>query len=126
MESARPYENEHCICQISPLDLSNVVVHRSHFVIVLPYRFLTNKGLWKYINLPYYSTHRGLTKQSGYDYSNFFLIFASSECADKPVNCSIGPTNMTSVSGEKRHSDWDVNVVKVHLGANTPNNQNIF
>jgi len=33
---------------------------------------------------------------------------------------------MTSVSGEKRHSDWDVNVVKVHLGANTPNNQNIF
>jgi hypothetical protein len=36
------------------------------------------------------------------------------------------PTGMTSVGGEKRHSDCGVNVVRcgnVHLGANTPNDQ---
>jgi hypothetical protein len=36
---------------------------------------------------------------------------------------------MTSVGGEKRHFDCDVNVVRcrnVHLGANTPNDQKCY
>jgi len=45
-----------------------------------------------------------LTKQSGHDCSNPLLL-TTPESANKTVKCSVGPTNMTSVAGEKRHSD---------------------
>ncbi len=54
-----------------------------------------------------------LTQQSDHDCSNLLLVFATSESADMRMKCSVEPTDMTPVGGEKRHSDWDVNVVKV-------------
>ena len=56
-----------------------------------------------------------LTEQSDHDCSNLLLIFAASESADMRVKCSVEPTDMTPVGGEKRH--LDVNEVKVLLFA---------
>ena len=69
-----------------------------------------------------------LTEQPHHDCSNLLLVFAASESANMGLRCIVKPTDMTLVGGEKWHSDWDVNVVKVlqlRLGANTPNDQNI-
>lgn len=43
--SINTYKNEHGVSQISPLDLSDVVVHCGHLVIVFPYRLLIPKRL---------------------------------------------------------------------------------
>ena len=54
-----------------------------------------------------------LTEQPDHDCSNLLLVFAASDSTDMRVKCSAEPTDMTTVGGEKRHSDWDVYVVKV-------------
>ena len=57
MGNAQTYKNEHSVCQIPPLDLPDVVLHRGHFVVVFPYRLFLPKVLWKNINPSCYSIH---------------------------------------------------------------------
>ena len=78
------YKNEHSICQISPLDLPDVVFHCGHFVVVFPYRLFIPKGLWEYMNIacviPFTEQ---LTEQPGHDYSNPILVFGASELSTR-------------------------------------------
>ena len=113
MVSVHAYKNEHSICQISPLDLADVIVHRGHFVVVFPDRFFIPKGLWKDIRLVCYSI-----SLSGSPSSRVTIVRTFSSSLKHGMNrqddkYGAGRTNITSVGGEKWHPVCDVNVVVV-------------
>jgi len=87
VESIQTYENEDRVCQISPLDFSDIVFYCGHLVVVLPYRFviLPNR-LWRSTNLEYECRRTALTEDPDNNCFDPFLVFAGSESADEGCN----------------------------------------
>src|SRR5258706_8062271 len=102
------YKNEHGICQISPLDLPDVVVHcRAPCRCSIPISTFHSQGtLGEHQSCTVLHPTEQLTEQSDHDCSNLVLVFAESESAYMKVKFSVEPTDMTPVGGKKWHSDW--------------------
>src|SRR5258706_4436539 len=97
MVSVHTYKNEHGICQISPLELTDVVFNFGHFVIGFPYRLLLPEGRWQNINLVCHSISQGSSPNSRATIMRTFSSSSQNGINRQDGKCSVGPTNITSV-----------------------------